>query len=244
MYAAKIKIERAMQRKAEKHERRAISGTIRSKKAFLRAKVATKDAMDQAAIYKRQYHIALRHKRWAIKRTLHFNNKAASWRHHTRVAYHKVRLANKKAAIALAKAKHLKNKYHIVMRLAARAHKDTIHYRRLAHKALIARNVATAKWRKANHMRLHWIRLTKRTHGLIRHVIKMIRSVKTKRAVMIRKFKLNIHRLVVEHKKMIANITKFGKAAIRVIVKKIKVARAHHDKWVNWYIKAIAKLNK
>jgi len=244
MYAAKIKIERAMQRKAETHERRAIYGTIKSKKAFLKAKVATKNAMDLAALYKRQYHLAIRHKRWAEKRTLHFNNRAAHWRHHTRVAYKMVRLANRKAAIALAKAKNLKRKYSIVLSLAARARKDTIHYRLLAKKALRARNIAIHKWRVANGKRLHWIRITKRTHVTIRHVIKMIHQMKAKRAKMIKAFKLNIHRLIVQHKKMIANVTKYGKAAIRVIVKKIKVARAHHDKWVNWYIAAIAKQNK
>jgi hypothetical protein len=200
--------------------------------------------MNLAALYKHQYHLAIRARRFAEKRTLHYNNHAAMYRHKTRVAYKHVRIANRRAAIAISKARSLKIKYHLVVRLAQRAHKDTIHYRLLARKARHARDIANAKWRKANHARLHWIRMTKKTHLSIRHVLKMIHSVKVKHAKMIRHAKMVIHRLVIEHKKMIANITKFGKTAIHAIVLKIRKARAHHDKWVNWYKRAIAKLNK
>jgi hypothetical protein len=200
--------------------------------------------MSLAALYKHQYHLAIRHRRFAEKRTLHFNNSAAKYRHHTRVAYKHVRLANRRAAIAISKARSLKHRYTVIVRLAQRAHKDTIHYRLLAKKARHARDIANHKWRKANHARLHWIRMTKKTHLTIRHVLEMIHSVKVKHAKMIRHAKMVIHKLVVEHRKMIANITKFGKAAIHRIVLKIKAARSHHDKWVNWYKRAIAKLNK
>jgi hypothetical protein len=72
----------------------------------------------------------------------------------------------------------------------------------------------------------------------------MIHAVKVKHAKMIRRAKAIITKLVIRHKKMIAAISKFGKAAIHRIVLKLRAARKHHDKWVNWYKVEIAKMRK
>jgi hypothetical protein len=45
IYAAKVKVQRSMQRKAERHQRLALAGTIIAKKAYLKSRVATRNAM-------------------------------------------------------------------------------------------------------------------------------------------------------------------------------------------------------
>jgi hypothetical protein len=244
VYAAKIAVERSMQRKAERHQRLAIAGTIKAKRAYLKAKVATRNAKNLAALYKRQYLLALRQKRAQEKLTLTFNNRAAKMRHITRVAYKAVRLANKRAAIAISKAKMLKFAYKALVVKTKRTIKDTIHYRKMYVGAKNHRAAAIRKWRVANAKRLHLIKLTKRNHLKVKQVLRMIVALKRKHTKMVRHAKAVIAKMVVQHKKMMANIKKYGKAAIRVIVKKLAAARKAHDKQVNWYKIQIAKLNK
>ena len=243
MYAAKIKVERHMQRKAEEHQRRAVDGTIVAKKAFLKAKVATKSAMDLAALYKKQYYAALKTKKSAEKLTLHYNNEAAKMRHNTRVAYEAVKLANKKAAIAIAKAAELKFKHAALVISTKRAIKDTIHYKLLEKKAKAARDVANKKFAKANAQRKKLVSLTKKAHHATKHVMTMIMKLKVKHTAMVKEAKEVIAKFHEEHKEAVKNITKAGKAAVAVIELKLKKAEEAHDKQVNWYKIQIAKLN-
>lgn len=243
MYAAKIKIEKAAQRVAEKHQRRALAGTIKAKKAFLKAKVATKNAKDMAALYKKQYYAAIKAKNYANKLTLQYNNKAAKSRHNTRVAYKAVKLANKKAAIAAAKAAAYKVKYISLKKLTIKAAKDVVHYKNVAKKALAGKVAADKKHAKANKARKSWISKTKKALHLVKHTLTLIHKLKVKHTKMVKAAKKNIAKMVLKHKDMLKNIKKHGKAAIHRLVVQIKIAREKHDKQVNWYIEAIKKLN-